>query len=124
MLRTIGKKEDKKIIAGTRTARNYTVIVNCLENNLNKSLKLSEIARLCNTSEVNLTKTFSKYAGIGVMSYFNQLKINAAVLMLRSGTSVKETATALGFQEQNYFSKVFKRITGNPPTYYKKQTEI
>lgn len=38
--------------------------------------------------------------------------------MLKSGMSVKETAAALGFANQNYFSTVFKRITGSAPTKY------
>ena len=34
---------------------------------------------------------------------------------LQEGKSVKETAHLLGFNDQNYFSTVFKRITGTPP---------
>ncbi|MBR2043868.1 MAG: AraC family transcriptional regulator [Clostridia bacterium] len=54
------------------------------------------------------------------MEYFNNIKIRKAIEHLKEGFSVKETAIALGFSDPNYFSTVFKRITGNPPSFYKK----
>ena len=47
---------------------------------------------------------------------FIKLKIGFAVEMLQSGCSVKETASRLGFKDQFYFSTVFKRINGYPPS--------
>ena len=56
---------------------------------------------------------------MGVMTYFNNMKMAVALDMIKNVNTVKETATALGFADQNYFSTVFKRITGHPPTYFK-----
>ena len=66
-------------------------------------------------SNINLQKTFSKYAGVGVMEYFNRAKMQRATEVLRLGASVKEAALQVGFHDQNYFSTVFKRITGRSP---------
>ena len=93
--------------------------VRVLEKNIDKSLTVSELAALCRMSEINLKKLFSRYAGVGVIAYFNRLKMTRAVAMLKSGMSAKETAAALGFANQNYFSTVFKRIHGVPPSFYK-----
>ena len=92
-----------------------------LENNVSRNLSIEEIAALCAMSPVSVKQTFSRYAGMGVMNYFNRLKIQAAAAMLREGASVQETAAALGFSSQNYFSTVFKRIQGESPTAYKDQ---
>ena len=62
---------------------------------------------------------FRKYAGKGVMSYFNLMKIKKAIVYLQEGKSVKETALMLGFSDQNYFNTVFKRMIGVPPGKYK-----
>lgn len=101
------------------TARHYSKIVNVLQQNINKDLSVGEIAKICKMTEVNLKKIFAKYSGIGVKKYFNELKVNQAIIMLRQGMSVAETAYSLGFADQNYFSTMFKRITGKTPTYYK-----
>ena len=90
-----------------------------LENNIDKRLSVSDIARLANMSEINLKKTFSKYAGTGVMAYFTELKINTAISLIKSGASVKECAMSLGFDNQNYFSATFKRVTEKRPSEYK-----
>lgn len=103
----------------SRSAVNYSTIVEVLESNLDKNLSISDIAKLCHMSEVNLKKTFSKYLNIGVINYYNSLKINSAMIMLKNGMTVRETAEALGFANQNYFSTVFKRITGRTPSYYR-----
>ena len=103
----------------TRAAKNYATIVQVLENNVSRNLSIEEIAQLCAMSPVSVKQTFSRYAGLGVMNYFNRLKIQAAGAMLREGASVQETAAALGFSSQNYFSTVFRRIQGISPTEFK-----
>lgn len=105
----------------TRPEKNYATIVRMLENNVSRNLSIEELADLCTMSPVSVKQTFSRYAGMGVMNYFNRLKVQAAMAMLREGSSVQETAAALGFSSQNYFSTVFKRIQGLSPTEYKNQ---
>lgn len=114
LAKNINKKESK-----SRTAENYTKIIECMSKNLNKTLSVADIALMCNMSEINLKKTFSRYSGMGVMEYFNKMKINQAVMMIQNGTSIKETAISFGFANQNYFSTVFKRVTGYSPKNYK-----
>ncbi len=123
LLQTLSQCSVSKMSVSTGTARNYNAIVTVLENNLDKSLAIADIAKMCGMSEINLKKTFSKYAGIGVMQYFNRMKIAEATRLLKSGRSVKEIAALLGFSNQNYFSTVFKRITGNAPTHCLKNAE-
>lgn len=100
-------------------AKNYAAIVKVLEDHIHENLSVERIAQLCSMSQASVKQTFSRYAGMGIMAYCNRLKIDAAVDMLRGGSSVQETAAALGFSSQNYFSTVFKRIMGKPPTAYK-----
>lgn len=99
----------------TQGARNYNTVIHVLSENIDKRLSVKEIAELCNMSAVGVQKTFSRYAGIGVMEYFNRLKIAKAKELLAEGCTVKETSLKLGFYDPNYFSTVFKRITGATP---------
>lgn len=108
---TLNKKEKLSV-----SEANYSLIVNTLQENINKNLKVSDIAKLINMSEIGVQKTFSRYAGVGVIEYFNNIKIQKGIELLKTGLSVKETALQLGFNDANYFSTVFKRITGNPPS--------
>lgn len=104
----------------SQSARNYTAIVQALHRNIDRRLTVKELAILCNMSQINLQKTFSHYAGVGVMEYFNRIKMEQAILYLQQGHSVKETALMLGYRDQNYFSTAFKRITGHAPSRFHK----
>lgn len=103
----------------TKSAQNYLNIISVLNNHIDTNLTIEEIADICNMSPSNLKKTFKKYSGVGIIKYFNGLKIEKAQELLNNGYTVKETATALGYTDQNYFSVVFKRITGYSPIKYK-----
>ena len=101
-------------------AENYRKIVQVLEEHLEERMTLGKVAELCQMSEAAVKKTFSRYAGIGLMTYFNQIKIRRAIRLLEEGKSVSQTAQMLGFADQNYFSMEFKRVTGSAPTKYLK----
>ncbi|MBO7148495.1 MAG: helix-turn-helix transcriptional regulator [Clostridia bacterium] len=102
----------------TKSALSYTSIVRFLETNISRNLSIDEIATGCNMSRSNLKKTFTKYAGLGIMKYFCMLKLRQAENYLRSELSVGEIATKLGFCDQNYFSTVFKKHYGCTPSEY------
>ena len=101
-------------------ARNYRRALQVIEEHLTEPLDTTALARLSHMSPSLLKKTFSRYAGVGVMEYIRARKINHAIPRLRAGGSVKEIAADLGFTDAGYFSTVFRRITGHSPTYYRK----
>ncbi|MEE0946544.1 MAG: AraC family transcriptional regulator [Acutalibacteraceae bacterium] len=100
----------------TQGATNYSAIVRAIEENVHNRLSVSQLADILNMSAINLQKTFSKYAGVGVMEYFTRVQMSKATEYLKEGKSVKETALLLNFTDQNYFSTVFKRVTGHSPS--------
>ena len=97
------------------SAMQYAEIVNVLREHLCEPLTSQEIAQLCNMSLSALKKIFTRYAGMGVMRYFTEMKMRHAVLLLQNGKRVGETAASLGYTDQNYFSTVFHRVMGVPP---------
>lgn len=119
MLRLFTQKMKPLLPRKSLSAKKYSTIVNVLENNIDKNLSVADIAGMCNMGISNLKKTFSIYSGIGIMNYFNKLKIAGAKTMLKNGMTVSEVSAALGFLNQNYFSTVFKRIEGISPSEYK-----
>ena len=101
-----------------RNAQRYLSAVEVMEANWDQRLTVGQVAEQCGMGEANLKKIFKKYAGIGVMEYFANLKTERAKRLLTEGNSVRETAQLLGFDDQNYFSVFFKRQTGVNPSKY------
>ncbi len=100
-------------------AKNYALALRIIDENLSSPLDTAALAHLAHISPSLLKKTFSAYAGMGVMQYVRNRKINVAILRLREGERVKEVAASLGFSDPSYFSTVFRRVTGHSPTYYR-----
>ena len=93
----------------------FKTAVNFMNENINQSLTVREIAEHCCISITGLKKIFSKYAGGSIHKYFLKLKINHAISLLSEGHKVNEVAELLGFSSQPYFSQAFKRETGFSP---------
>ena len=105
------------------TAQHYRTIIAVMETHLSEPLTIDRLAQLCRMSESALKKTFRRYTGLGVMHYFAQMKIRRAMDYLRSGERICDVSERLGFENQNYFSTVFRRITGKSPSEFRKMAE-
>lgn len=92
-------------------------------DNINKFLTLSEIAEHINISESHLIKIFKNKTGTSPMDYFITLKMQKAIYLLKHNIPLRinEIAFSLGYDDQFYFSRVFKKHFGMcPMTYIKK----
>ena len=69
-----------------------------------------------------LFRVFKASTGRTIMEYYTSLKIEKAKQLLRENElSVKEIAERLCFNEANYFTKTFKRVTGLTPMAYRRR---
>ncbi|WP_306796053.1 helix-turn-helix domain-containing protein [Thomasclavelia ramosa] len=66
------------------------------------------LSKLLNNS---LFKTFTELV--------SERRVEASKELLKSGKRIKEIAYEVGFQGQNYFTKIFKKYTGVTPKMYK-----
>lgn len=98
----------------------YTKIAEILEENIYGKITISQIAKMCNVSASTLKNCFTEYSGCTIHKYFLNIKIRAAIDLLKSGKNVNEVSDMLNFANPNYFSYVFKRETGTSAKIYKK----
>lgn len=104
----------------TRSAMVYKKIINVMKENVENNITIDELAELCGMSTSNLKKVYSMYSVFSIHKYFVKLKIARAIEMLEEGYNVTEISDILGFNNQNYFSIVFKRETSMSPLNYRK----
>ena len=118
LLDVLEMKSNKKSVK-TGSAKDFSRVVEMMNEHIEENLSVPDLARLCNLSVSNLKKIVKKYAGTGVNKHFLQLKMIRAISMLENGQNVSEVSEELGFSSQNYFSFVFKRETGKCPKEFK-----
>ena len=90
-----------------------------MENFANSDLKLEFLAETLHISKSHFSRVFKELTGVTPVYYANELKINAAIsLMTNSNLTVKEISAAVGFEDEAYFCRCFKKHTGLSPTAY------
>lgn len=86
-------------------------------SNLENHIEVNELASIAGLTTPYFGTLFKKYIGTSVKEYINKMKINNAENILLSGEfSVQEVAYKCGFEDIYYFSKLFKKIKGFPPS--------
>ncbi len=94
-------------------------IIEYMQAHLYGSLSFADVCRFSAQSATNLKTIFKTVTGVGVMSYYRNLKIEEAKRMLREGDgNITQIADRLGYTSVHYFSRYFKRTTGMTPSEY------
>lgn len=94
-----------------------------LEKHHTVPLNSEEIAAYMRLSYKYLCTVFKQKTGLSINQYHTRLRINEAARLLReTSLNVSEVGYAVGYRDPLYFSGVFKRIQGKPPSEYLKQT--
>jgi AraC-like DNA-binding protein len=109
----------KRFVTGNKRIE---VIHEYLMNNYREEVNLEKIASLANMAKGSLCRFFKMNMGITVFEYLNKLKIEfACKLLMDRDLSILEVCLDSGFNNLSHFNKQFKKITGFPPTEYRKQ---
>ena len=84
--------------------------------NYTRKLSLEEIAKASGLSAPYFSTIFKEEMGENLSSYLNRLRIERTITLLtETGKSLSEIAKLCGFEDQSWFSKIFKSFTGTSP---------
>lgn len=109
--------EKKKLLV---TRSKMREIADYLELNYDSRIQQAECANLFHLNKDYMSRKFKEEMGIGMAQYMNRIRLNKAKELL-TGTdkSIQEISDNIGFIDQKYFSKQFRRETGFSPTEYR-----
>lgn len=109
-----GLTEEKNQLA--ELAREY------VEEHYYENLMLADVAQKVGISPGYLSTLFQKQTAKGFVDYLNEVRIEHACTYLQQNLlKTYEVAYRVGFKDEKYFSKVFKKIKGQSPSEYRKQ---
>lgn len=97
-------------------------IIEYMRKNINRKVTLEELSGIAKLSTFYLSRAFKDATGYPIIIYFNKMKIDKAKeLLIEGNKKVKEVAYELGYTNEFYFSRIFKRIEGlSPKEFYSK----
>lgn len=102
-----------------------TSIKNYIENNVHSNVKLSDLCKEFGYSKSYLCKIFHNQTGSSICDYGIKVKIKTAKQLIRENNyNFSQISDLLSFDNPQYFSRVFKRVTGITPTEFSQSLKI
>lgn len=96
-------------------------IIQIIYNNYqNKELSLEDVSKKVNLSQSYICVRFKAYTGKTLIQYINEFRIQSSLSLLAdSNRKINDIAESVGFDNGNYFTKIFKRLKGITPADYR-----
>lgn len=122
----IYRNKETKPPQNTVTARYFRVrdsivYINC---NFRLDLSMADIARANSISVSYLSSSWSKEIGMSPLEYMHAMRISEACRYLKnSNQKIKDIAQNVGYVDEKYFSRVFKKYKGLSPMQYRKTSD-
>lgn len=87
------------------------------ENFTRVELSIEDMAAELHVSQSSIRRVFALNLGTSPIQYLTELRMKRAVeLLIKSTDTVKEIAVECGYSDEKYFSRVFKKKYGYPPS--------
>lgn len=92
-----------------------------IKKNYAEHISLEDLCKVSFVSKQMLIKHFNKYIGKSPTSYIIEYRIDCVKSFLSRypDMSIKEICSEFGFEDQCYFSRIFRKYTGESPTEYR-----
>jgi len=115
-------EEECMKIGGKKLKKEIAKILMYVNANLSTDLSITHVAGIANMSESYFSHLFKNEMGISFVDYVNRVRIEKAKEMLvRTELRVNEIGSAVGIENSNYFSILFKKLAGSTPIQYRNE---
>lgn len=105
-----------RILKNSNFSSPILACISFIYQNLYSNLSLEDICEHINFNPSYISRLFKKEMGITISEYILKEKIEEAKrLLLSDSYSILEISVLLHFNDQSYFTKIFKRFTGMTP---------
>ena len=110
------EEEDEDV----RTSIIRAEMLSFIEAHYREDISMQDAATALRYSDAYFCKRFKQCFKVNFSAYLNEYRVGKArQLVLDPRLSLKDVSTACGYADANYFTRVFKRITGKTPSEYR-----
>ena len=89
------------------------------------NITASDVYRQTNYSPSYVSALFHRTCGMSIVAYIHVVKITEAKNLIRKDTcNYTQISIRLGYSNQHYFSRVFRRVTGMSPSEYRSSVQL
>lgn len=108
-----------------RSEVDFAILTEYLHTNISQPLTVADLAKCLECSESTVGRLIRLHTGLSPVNWINQTRIHKARRLLSTTRlPVAHIGTSVGIPDPFYFSKLFKKWTGEPPLAYRKHTPM
>ncbi|NMF07721.1 response regulator transcription factor [Clostridium beijerinckii] len=96
-------------------------IIQYIHDHYDEQLTLTNVSKLFNFNYSYLSAYFSSHNEEGFNEFLNKIKIQKACDFLKQDIPISDISGMVGYSDQSYFCKVFKKFTGLTPSAFRKK---
>lgn len=101
---------DEEYYARTSRLERIAPVVEYIEANYNAEISYEELARLVNVSKYHFCHLFKEATGKTAIQYINDVRLDKAYELLKNtDMNITQVSMAVGFNDMNYFSRIFRK---------------
>ena len=101
------------------------LVQNYMNENYSRGVSAEELCAIMDCSRSAMYQKFKELTGSTPSKYVNDLRIrHSQKLLITTDLSVAEIASGVGIEDQFYFSRLFRSVTGTSASEYRKLNKI
>lgn len=95
-----------------------------ISKNFTLKITLDSMSKEFGVTKSHLCRVFKTCTNQTIYQYISEYRCHTALNFIRNGMSLSDAAYQVGYNDYNYFSRVFKKVFGNTPRAFIKNTEL
>ncbi len=100
-------------------------LINYIKEHLHEPLNIADLAKRCNLSPDHFSRVFQQKFGIRPSKYIQTKRIERSeTLLLTTNNTLAEIAEKTGWDNVSYFTRVFKKTTGQTPAKFRQERRM
>lgn len=119
--RAQNRQPQKLLKQNTRKKELINNALSYMEEHYTEELNVAKIARESALSESYFRMLFKDVTGLTPLEYTTRIRIIKSLEFIqRDNVTIRQAAEMVGIYDPNYFTRIFKKVMGYPPRYFKK----
>ena len=105
--------------------KRFESVLEYIQDYLDTPMTIPQLAKMANLNPTYFSNLFGKLIGTPPLQYINKRRIEKAQeLLLGTDETLYQIAQQVGFSDEYYFSRLFKKFVGISPDHYRKQEQV
>jgi AraC-like DNA-binding protein len=113
--------EKPKNLINQKEKQRLDKVVAYIQSHYHQKIETREMAEFCNLSTEAFCRYFKQMTKLTFTEYLNNFRINESKRLIMKGYSITDACYESGFESLSYFNRIFKKVTNENPSSFKKE---